>query len=229
MIIAKYNYQKLDRKTTSNARHYTTPDGNSVPSVTTVLEKTKPKAAREALERWKKRTPNAKSITKKAGSIGTIMHRKLEEHINDKLLPPGGNLGQQYGHKMAMTIINEGLKQVDEIWGVEVSLYNSQLYAGTTDAVGLWNGAPAIIDFKQSNRVKLREWVGDYFLQTVAYGEAHNEMFKTNINTGVILMCTNPECDEPLKYQEFVLEGKEYDKYANLWYDRLTEYYRKHG
>ena len=65
----------------------------------------------------------------------------------------------------------------------------SGLYAGTTDCIGLWNGKLAILDFKQTNKPKKREWVDDYFCQLTAYAQAHNEMFDTEINTGVILMC----------------------------------------
>ena len=229
MIVQKYNYLKLNRNTTAGTRHYTTPGGNVVPSVTTVLDKTKPAADKKVLDDWRKRTRDHKHITKKAANVGTIMHRKLEEYIKGTLKAPGGNLGQQYGHNMAQTVIAEGLQNVDEVWGVEISLYNSQLYAGTTDCAGVWKRNESIIDFKQTNRPKKREWIDDYFLQLTAYGDAHNVMFGTDIRTGVIMMCSNPESVDPLKYQEFVLEGKEWDKYHGMWFDRLEEYYRKHG
>ena len=229
LIINKFKYKKLDRTTVEGQRHYTTPRGNYVPSVTTVLSMTETAEKKAGLDKWRKCTPNHKNVTKRAADIGTIMHRKLEEHIRGTLKAPGGNMGQQFGHNMAQVVIDEGLKNVGEIWGVEIPLYNSKLYAGTTDACGLWKDNPAIIDFKQSNKVKKREWIDDYFLQLTAYGAAHNEMFGTDINTGVIMLCTNPECVEPLKYQEFVLEGKEWDKYHDMWFTRLEEYYIKHG
>jgi len=229
MIIQKYKYQKLKRNITAGSRHYTTLEGNNVPSVTTVLNMTSSIEKKEALAKWRKRTPNAHNVTKKAANVGTIMHRKLEEHIKGTLKSPGSNLGQQYGHNMAMTVINKGLINIDEIWGVEVSLYNSQLYAGTTDAVGLWKGRPVIIDFKQSNKIKKREWIEEYEIQCVAYALAHNEMFGTDIKTGIIMMCTNPESPEPLKYQEFVVEKNRFNEVSDIWWNKLEEYYIKHG
>ena len=105
-------------------------------------------------------------------------------------------------------------------------LYYSGLYAGTTDLVGVWKGQPAIMDFKQSNKVKKREWIDDYFLQLAAYAEAHNDTYGTAINTGVILMCVKPatEQDEPV-YQEFVLEPQDFAHWRDQWMRRVELYY----
>jgi genome maintenance exonuclease 1 len=101
------------------------------------------------------------------------------------------------------------------------------LYAGTTDCVGVWNGKPAIIDFKQTNKPKKREWIGDYFLQLTAYAQAHNEMHGTDINTGVILMCAKPDSkDATPQYQEFVLEADEFDHWSEQWMKRVELYYQ---
>lgn len=136
---------------------------------------------------------------------------------------------------MAETVITKGLTRVNEFWGTEVPVYFPGIYAGTTDCVGMHDGAEAIMDFKQTNRPKRREWIEDYFLQLAAYAEAHNEVHGTNINKGVILMCAKPETDEQgllitqPEYQEFVIEGREYDMYRQLWWQRVEEYYVKYG
>jgi genome maintenance exonuclease 1 len=107
------------------------------------------------------------------------------------------------------------------------------VYAGTTDCVGIHEGREAIMDFKQSNKVKKRENISGYFLQLCAYAEAHNELYGTNINTGVILMCVKPEMDanqnvkSTPQYLEFILEGSEFEHYRNLWWQRLEQYYSK--
>jgi genome maintenance exonuclease 1 len=122
---------------------------------------------------------------------------------------------------MANAIIDQGIKpNVNEVWGMEVPLYYSGLYAGTTDCVGLWQGMPAILDFKQTNKPKKREWIDDYFLQLAAYSQAHNHMHGTEIKCGVILMCS-----AEFKYQEFVIESKEFEFWTQKWYDRLEQYY----
>jgi genome maintenance exonuclease 1 len=131
---------------------------------------------------------------------------------------------------MAAEIILQGLVHVDEFWGVEVPVYYSGLYAGTTDCVGVWKGRPAIIDFKQSNKVKKREWITDYFLQLAAYAQAHNNTHGTDIDTGVILMAVQPkilaDCtySKP-EYLEFVVEGDEFAYWTDQWTKRVELYY----
>ena len=92
------------------------------------------------------------------------------------------------------------------------TLYYSGLYAGTTDCVGVHEGQPAIMDFKQTNKPKRTDWIDDYFLQLCAYANAHNNMFDTNIQRGVILMCS-----KDYQYQEWILEGEAFDYYNNIW------------
>lgn len=230
MINQLYTYIKPTREEENGVRHYRLPDGSKVPSVTTVLDKTKPWEKVQALMEWKKRmgAQRAQEITTEAASRGTRMHKYLEDFVRDDTLKAAGtNPYSKQSRRMAETIINNGLCHVSEFWGMEIPLYYSGLYAGTTDCLGVWKGRPAIIDFKQSNKPKKREYIDDYFLQLTAYAQAHNNMHGTDIKTGVILMCSPPESDqdEP-KYQEFVIEGSEFDHYANMWWDRVETYYR---
>ena len=109
---------------------------------------------------------------------------------------------------------------VSEVWGSEVSLYYPELYAGTTDLVGLYKGEPAIMDFKQARRLKKKEWVEDYYLQLVAYAEAHNKQHDTQIKTGRIFICTQDN-----QYQTFDIDN--YDHWVGKWYGKLEEYYKK--
>jgi genome maintenance exonuclease 1 len=120
---------------------------------------------------------------------------------------------------MANVIIDKGLQDVSEIWGSEVSLYYPELYAGTTDLVGVYKGAPAIMDFKQARKLKKKEWVEDYYLQLVAYAEAHNKMYSTNISTGRIFICTQKN-----EYQTFEIDN--YDEWVGKWYAKLEQYYK---
>ena len=86
------------------------------------------------------------------------------------------------------------------------------------------------MDFKQSNKVKKREWIGDYFIQLAAYAAAHNETHKTAIDTGVILMAVQPKTladgsfDKP-QYLEFVIEGDEFAYWTDEWMKRVELYY----
>ena len=99
-----------------------------------------------------------------------------------------------------------------------------RIYAGTTDCVGVHKGEDCIMDFKQTNKPKKREWIEDYFLQLCAYAEAHNEVHGTKIRKGVVLMCS-----KDYEYQEFISEGKEWDTWKQLWWQRVEEYYKKYA
>lgn len=229
MIISKYNYTPLARETLEGKRHYALPDGSRVPSVTTILEKTKPAEAKQALQNWRKAVgeQRAQQITTEAANRGTRMHTYLERYVkNDDIGDFPSNPFAQPSWFMAAEVILKGLCHADEYWGSEVPLYYSGLYAGTTDLVGVWKGQPAIMDFKQSNKVKKREWIDDYFIQLAAYAAAHNDTHGTDIKTGVILMCVKPatENDEPV-YQEFVLEPQDFDYWQDQWMRRVELYY----
>lgn len=234
MITEKYNYRALTRKQVDGKRLYSTPDGNAVPSVTTILDKTKSEEKKQALRNWKKRVGEAKAqeIVTEAAGRGTRMHKWLEDYcLVDEIKPPGSNPFSKQSHRMAEVVIEQGLCNVDEYWGMEVPLYFPQVYAGTTDCVGIHNGSPAIMDFKQSNKPKKEEWIDDYKLQLCAYAEAHNEVYGSDIKKGVVLMCVKPDTNEmgqiikdPV-YQEFIIEGEEFDYWRKQWWVRVEQYY----
>jgi len=221
----KFPYKELKRETINGSRKYMTPDGHAVPSVTTILDATKPEVAKQALREWRKRVgeEKAKQITTEAAGRGTRMHKWLENHVKiGNTGEPGTNPYSIQSHTMAKTIIEKGLSNCQEFWGTEVSLYFPEIYAGTTDLVGVHDNTEAIMDHKQTNKPKKREWIDDYFLQLAAYALAHNEVWGTKIRKGVVFMCSAEN-----QYQEFIVEGKEFDYYTDKWYSRLDEYYSK--
>ena len=233
MIINKYDYKPLNRTTIEGKRHYALPDGSKVPSVTTILDRTKSEESKAALANWKKRVgeQQAQQIVTEAANRGTRMHSYLESYIlSDDMKPLPSN---PFGHAswfMAAEVILKGLVNVDEFWGTEVPVYYSGLYAGTTDCLGMWKGRPAIMDFKQSNKPKKREYIADYFTQLAAYAEAHNDTHGTSINTGVILMAVQPKQLEDgtyttPEYLEFVIEGDEFEYWRQEWLKRVELYY----
>ena len=223
LIQSKFNYQEIKRNSENGKRLYQCPDGNSVPSVTTILDKTKDKTH---LIEWRKRvgTAKAQEITTEAAGRGTRMHKWIEDYIKTGVLgTPGSNPYSIQSHKMAESIINQGLVNCNEYWGTEVPLYFPSIYAGTTDLCGVHSGDEAIMDHKQSNKLKKREWIDDYFVQLAAYANAHNEVHGTKIRKGVIFMCTSD-----VIYQEFIIEGAEFDKYTDLWFKRCEQFYIKY-
>jgi genome maintenance exonuclease 1 len=219
----KYNYVPMSRVEIDGKRKYATPDGEKLPSVTTILDATKPEEAKKALNEWRKRVGavKAQQITTEAAGRGTRMHKWLENYVKTgETGEPGSNPYSQQSHQMAHSIITQGLSKCNEYWGTEVPLYFPKVYAGTTDLVGVHDGSPAIMDHKQSNKLKKREWIDDYFIQLTAYANAHNEVHGTDIRKGVIFMCTADNI-----YQEFIIEGSEFEKYSDMWFKRVEQYY----
>ncbi len=234
MINPRFDYQPLSRVTEDGRRLYSTPDGKKLPSVTTILDRTKPEEKRIALENWKRRVgpEQAQQITTEAANRGTRMHTYLEHYVKTgQIRAAGTNPYAWASHAMAMTVIDYGLKNVEEFWGVEIPLYFPGLYAGTSDGAGIHLGSESILDYKQTNKPKKREWIEDYFLQLAAYALAHNEVYGTKIRKGVVLMCVKPEVDsqfnitKPPEYQEFVLEEADFGYWEQQWWKRLELYY----
>jgi hypothetical protein len=234
MYNSRFDYQPVPRVSIEGRRYYATPDGNKLPSVTTILDKTKSEESKRALQAWRARvgTEAAQAITTEAANRGTRMHTYLEQYVKEGAIKERGtNPFSWASHAMAHTVVEHGLKNVSEFWGIEVPLYFPKVYAGTTDGAGIHLNEEAILDYKQTNKPKKREWIGDYFLQLTAYALAHNEVYGSNIRKGVILMCVKPEQDAnlvitaPPQYQEFILEGAEFDHYTNEWWKRLELYY----
>ena len=215
-LVQKYNYADLKRQDGA-VRLYLTPDGESLPSVTTVLSKTKDKSG---LDRWRKRVgeKTAEKIIADSSRIGTALHLFIEHYVNEHAYKDLTEIGIQ-AEKMAQVIIDEGLKDINEVWGSEVHLYLPGKYAGTTDMVGLYKGRPAIIDFKQTNKPKKREWIQDYLMQLAAYAHAHNHLFNTEIDQGVILMCSRN-----FIFQRFELTGENFTRALDSFMKKLDLY-----
>ncbi len=223
-INKRFDYKPLQKVTyPSGARHYICPVyGTKLPSVTTILDKTSPE--KKELVEWRKRVGDVKAeqIKKEALALGTLMHAHLESYILGNTRPGGNNLVRVMAEKMADQVIGRGLVNVSEVWGSEVALYQPQLYAGTTDVVGLYNDSEAIIDFKTAKKMRSRDMIEDYMMQMAAYGTAHNDVYGTNIQTGVVFMVTR-EYD----FQTFIIEGSEFKMYQNKFFDRLEIFLKK--
>jgi hypothetical protein len=233
LLNERFAYTPINRESVEGKRLYATPDGSKVPSVTTILDKTKPAEAKAALAAWKKAVgeKKAQEITTEAANRGTRMHKYLEDYVKEGVLKdPGSNPYSVQSHKMAKHVIEQGLSNVNEVWGVEIPLYYPGIYAGTTDGCGLHLNEESILDYKQTNKPKKLEWIDDYFLQLTAYALAHNKVYNSNIRKGVVLMCVRPPEITPMvwgdpAYQEFILKPEDFNYWEKRWWDRVEQYY----
>ena len=189
-----------------------------LPSVTTILGATK---NQQFLKDWKAKVgeQEAERIKNLSSNRGTAMHKFLEHYIIGSGYDDLTELGQK-AKTMAEKIIDVGLTPVEEWYGSEVTLYYPGLYAGSTDLVCLHNGKETVIDFKQANRPKKEEWIDDYKMQIAAYAMAHDYVHESNIEQGVIMVCT-PD----LYYQEFVVNGAELRQAKHRFLKRLDMYH----
>ena len=150
------------------------------------------------------------------------MKKLLSEKTRQHQLGDGW-INEQIAEKMAHQILINGLRdRLTEYWGLEVTLYYPGLYAGATDVVGIYEGAESIVDFKQSNKPKRREWIEDYKLQLAAYALAHNEVYGTKVNKGVNLICTKDNY-----FQKFEFDGEEFRKAKFEWLRRVDQFYNE--
>jgi len=215
-----YKYPKSKREILKGDRHYDVND-EKLPSVTTILQATQDAEKAESLQRWTQKVGEveAERIKNVAAKRGTAMHSYLETYIQGGKVLDLRDVGRE-ASGMAETIIAKGFKDLEEIWGSEVTLFYPNLYAGATDLCGIYQGRESIIDFKQSNKPKREEWIKDYKLQMVAYAMAHNCVYNTDIDQGVILMCTPDNF-----FQKFTINGREFRELKWEWLGRVNQYY----
>ncbi len=217
---SKFNYPKSSRSIENGMRKYLF-DDEKLPSVTSILQATKSEEDKAALENWKQRVGHneANKIKTEASSRGTSMHSYIEDFLRGRINESFFESNEQYKN-MAKEIIDKGIKgKLEEIYGMETTLQYPHKYGGTADLVGIYQGKEAIIDFKQANKPKKVDYIQDYFLQLGAYTLAHNVVYKTNITSGVILLCTVDNL-----FQDFKIEGAELFMYQNLFLGRVKKF-----
>jgi genome maintenance exonuclease 1 len=220
-IRKKFKYEKLERIDSENGRQYKGENTIALPSVTTILSATKDATF---LKEWEDRVGKeaAEKIRNDAASVGTHMHSVIERLLLNRGLEPPRTWLQVKGYRMGYALLEHFFPNVYEVWGSEVPLYYPDRYAGTTDCIAVYKGQPSILDFKQANRMKKREWIEDYFVQLAAYAAAHNKVHGTTIDHGVILMVAQNG-----EVQEFVTCGREFQGYQDEWMRRVEKYEKR--
>lgn len=220
MINERFSYPAVERVTlASGNRYYVCPQSQKkLPSVTTILSKTSDKD----FSAWEARVgiTEANRQRKYGTDLGSLVHTHMECHMLNEERPGGNNLIRVEAKRMADTMIEKCMGGMDEVWGIETPLYMPELYAGTTDVVGIYNGKESIMDFKTAKKMRKREDVLDYRDQLAAYQMAHNEKYGTNIVQGVIFMVARD-----LEYQCYIYDQNEMVAGCNSFLSRVQSYY----
>ena len=219
-----YKYPESTRSLIQGNRHYDV-NQEMLPSVTTILQETQKEEKRQRLAEWRRKVGEnvAERYKEEAASRGRAMHEFLEYYLQDKKILDLSDVGQA-ARSMGQAIIDQGFKDLGEIWGSEVTLFYPGLYAGQTDLCGIYQNRESIIDFKQTNKPKRKEWIEDYFLQLAAYAMAHDIIYKTCIDQGVILMCSKEGF-----FQKFTSNGQEFTNFKHEFLRRVDNFYQKRG
>ena len=220
LITKRHDYKNVRRKKVNGKRYYEG-ENKLLPSVTTIISATKDEKDKAGLQRWRDKVGDAEAdaVMHQAASVGTAMHKFLECHIDGVGYGNQTNIGI-IAKRMANVIIRNALPSMDEYWGTEVPLFYPTFYGGTADCTGVWQGQPAVIDFKQTNKPKKIEWIEDYFTQLAAYMMAHDALYGTKMEAGVILMASRG-----LDLQVFTINGQRLDDYKYKWLKRCEKYY----
>jgi len=195
-----FNYcppQRIDNlksETLPFGRYYVLPDGNKVPSITTVLGAMK----KASIMEWRRRVgeEEANKISKKASGRGTNVHTLCERYLNNE------NIGEMMPDAKEMFFsIKPYLNLINNIHYQEQSLWSEQLgVAGRVDCIAEYEGELSVIDFKTSKRIKSKGDIEDYFWQCAAYSLMYEERVGKPIDNLVIIMAV--ENESPLVFKE---------------------------
>ena len=217
----KFTYPKSLRSVEDGLRKYLFGD-EKLPGVTSILQATKSEEDKASLELWKERVGHkeANKIKNEASSRGTSMHSYIEDFLRGRINESFFDSNEQYKN-MAKEIIEKGINgRLEEIYGMEETLYYPKQYAGTADMIAVYEGKNVVIDFKQANKPKKIDYIQDYFLQLGAYTLAHDVVHGTKMKAGIILLCT-----KDILFQEFKIDGAELEMYQNLFLGRVKKFY----
>ena len=141
---------ELDKKETPGCRLYQLPNGNWVPSITSVTSFYN----REVFVSWRKRVgiEEANRITKKATSRGTDFHEAAQAYLMN--LEVDWNEFQPLT-KFMFHHLKPELDKINNIHAIERTLYSEYLgLAGRVDCIAEYDGELAVIDFKTSTKIK---------------------------------------------------------------------------
>jgi CRISPR/Cas system-associated exonuclease Cas4 (RecB family) len=170
----------------SGNRSYTTPEGKSYPSITTILGY----FTKASIMEWRKRvgTEEANRVSRHACNRGNALHHTVERYINNE---EDYLKGETMPHILQLVGSAKGVldERLDSVVLQECPLYSTLLRtAGRVDLIGEFDGKLSIVDFKTSNRRKTLDDIQDYFIQACTYAVMFEERTGTPVDQLVILM-----------------------------------------
>ncbi len=178
-------FEPAERVDEKDFRYYKTPEGDSPPSITTILSKTKPIESQDNIKLWQKNEGEAAyHITKLSQIYGTKTHEAIEITLYNKIpLLTSEMVAFHYNN------LYDYLKNIQNIAGIELILYSKSLcVAGTADCIAEYNGILSIIDYKTKRKPQQESYLEDPFIQATAYAIMFEELTGIKVPQIVILV-----------------------------------------
>lgn len=189
----QHDIPKLVRIDSKSGRVYQTPSGKSYPSVTSILGL----LGKAEIQAWRERVgeEEANRVSSRAARRGTAIHSLCEDYLLNKDVKPG------LFDLETFASIRPFLDRINNVHCLETQLFSHHLQvAGTVDCIAEFDGRMSIIDFKTSKRIKSREDIPGYFMQTSAYAVMFEELTGIPVDRLVIIMSVDDE--KPLLFVE---------------------------
>ena len=209
-----HDIPKLVRVDSETGRVYQTPSGRAYPSVTSVLGM----LGKKEIMEWRARVgeEEANRVSARAARRGTAIHSLCEDYLLNKEVKAG-----PFDLETFLSI-SPYLDKINNIHCLETQLYSDYLQvAGTVDCIAEYEGKMSIIDFKTSKRVKTRDDIHGYFMQTAAYAVMFEE--RTGIPVGRLVIIMAVDDEQPLIFNE------KRDDWINRFIELREDYSKLHN
>ena len=209
---------ELEKKETPGCRLYQLPNGDWVPSITSVTSFYN----REKFIKWRQKVGEEKAnqITRKATSRGTDFHEVAQDYLEGKSVDWESHLPAS---KFMFHACKPILDRIDNIHAIERTLYSEYLgIAGRVDCIAEFDGELAVIDFKTSEYIKPEEWLENYFVQETFYACAYYEMTGIPVKKLITIMTTSSG-------EVKVYDKRNKDEYIKLLVKYIKEFVLNHG
>ncbi|MDX2096612.1 MAG: exonuclease [Leptolyngbyaceae cyanobacterium bins.59] len=221
---------RLPTHTARQVRHkggyyFVNEQGDRLPSVTTILNATKPAEDWDRLLQWRQRVgpAEAQRISSTASRRGMGTHRYIQKYLEGDRQPCSPAV-QPYWESLEPV-----LQEIQYVRLIEGTVFHQDVgYAGKVDCVASYRGVPCVCEWKTADKPRRKlEYLYDYPLQVVAYCGAVNHVYQ---DYGVYLNYALLVIAVPgMAAEVFWLEPETIVAYWNQWQARVEQYGQQQG
>lgn len=204
---------------------YVDEEGDRFPSVSTILNATRPAEQWEALANWRQRvgSEEANRISSAASRRGSGTHKHIERYLKGQDVPCADHVRPYWESLQSV------LPDIQDVRLIEGFVFHRELaYAGKADCVASYAGTPCLCEWKTADRPKRKlEHLNDYPLQVAAYWGAVNDCYREQ-GIGLdhaILVLAIPD----MPAEVFQFNADMIAHYWQEWENRVNQFWRRQG